>query len=126
MAAGVLVDSDVVIQYFRRDEVVTGPLDALALERRVAWTPVSIAEVVAGLRPMEEVAIAALMGSLQTLVLTEEVGWKAGLYLKRYRPSHGLRIADALIAAAAHVYGLRLWTRNVRHYPMRDLRFYRP
>jgi len=36
--------------------------------------------------------------------------------------SHGVEIADALIAAAAHVHGLTLCSRNLRHYPMRDLK----
>jgi len=35
-----------------------------------------------------------------------------------------VRIADALIAAAATTSGLRLWTLNRRHYPMKDLEFY--
>lgn len=126
MAVGVLVDSDVVIQYLRQEAPVTAVFDALLLERRVVWTPVSIAEVVAGLRPAEETAAAALLGALRTAALTDRVGLKAGQYVQRYRASHGLRVPDALVAAAAHVYGLRLWTRNRRHYPMRDIRLYRP
>jgi predicted nucleic acid-binding protein len=35
---------------------------------------------------------------------------------------HGVEIADALIAAAAQVHGLTLCTRNLRHYPMRDIK----
>lgn len=125
MAVGVLVDSDVVIQYLRRDEAVTRPFDALLVEERLAWTPVSIAEVVVGLRPAEAPAAAAMLGAIQTVPLTDAVGLKAGLYLQRYRPSHGLLVPDSLVAAAAHVHGLRLWTRNVKHYPMRDIRLYR-
>jgi predicted nucleic acid-binding protein len=37
-----------------------------------------------------------------------------------------LTLADALIAAAASTSGLRLWTRNRRHYPMDDLAFFLP
>jgi predicted nucleic acid-binding protein len=40
--------------------------------------------------------------------------------------SHAVELADALIAAAASVTGLRLWTLNRRHYPMPDVRFYEP
>ena len=36
--------------------------------------------------------------------------------------SHGVKIADALIAAAAHVHGRTLCSRNLRHYPMRDVK----
>ena len=46
--------------------------------------------------------------------------------LATFTRSHGLDIADALIAAAASTSGLRLWTLNRRHYPMRDLHFWEP
>jgi predicted nucleic acid-binding protein len=49
------------------------------------------------------------------------VGRKAGGHLARHADSHGVRIADVLIATAASVSGLRLWTLNRRHYPMEDL-----
>src|SRR5712692_5043563 len=39
-------------------------------------------------------------------------------YLARYAKSHGVEIADALVAAAAAVSGLRLWTLNRKLYPM--------
>ncbi len=125
MAVGVLVDSDVVIQYLRRDETIATAFDALLVDERLAWTPVSIAEVVAGIRPPEQALAAVLLGALQTVVLTGRIGHKAGMYLQRYRRSHGLLAPNALVAAAAHVHGLRLWTRNVKHYPMRDVRLYR-
>ena len=51
---------------------------------------------------------------------------RAIAYLSRYARTHGLEIADALIAAAAATGGLRLWTLNRRHYPMTDLLFYEP
>jgi predicted nucleic acid-binding protein len=33
-------------------------------------------------------------------------------------------LGDALIAAAASIHGLDLWTRNRKHYPMKDITFY--
>jgi predicted nucleic acid-binding protein len=35
-----------------------------------------------------------------------------------------LELGDALIAAAATTSGVRLWTRNRKHYPMADVRFH--
>jgi predicted nucleic acid-binding protein len=52
------------------------------------------------------------------------VGLRAGEYLRRYRKSHAVELGDALIAASAVASGARLWTRNRKHYPMRDLTFY--
>ncbi len=36
--------------------------------------------------------------------------------IKLYALSHGLRLADALIAASAMIYDLRLWTVNVNDF----------
>jgi predicted nucleic acid-binding protein len=43
-----------------------------------------------------------------------------GAYRRRYGPSHGVLILDALIAATAQVHGAHLVTRNARHFPMLD------
>ena len=37
-----------------------------------------------------------------------------------------MEIADALVAAAASLSGMRLWTLNRKHYPMEDVRFFEP
>ena len=118
-----LLDSDVVIAWLRRDDDVVGWLK----ERDVAgdvlgWTPVSVAEIGAGLRPREAFVLGDLTRVLHCVELDERVGRKAGTYRLRFGQSHGVEIADALIAAAAHVHGLTLCTRNLRHYPMRDIR----
>ncbi len=57
-------------------------------------------------------------------VLDSQVGRVAGSYLARFAGSHGLELGDALIAAAATTSGVRLWTRNRKHYPMADVRFH--
>jgi len=53
-----------------------------------------------------------------------ETGRQAGDYLRQYRKSHGLQVSDALIAAAAVLNRAALWTRNRKHYPMKELSFY--
>ena len=66
----------------------------------------------------------AFFHSRGEVVLDAIVGRRAGAYLSRYSRSHGVQIADALVAAAASVAGLHLWTLNRRHYPMTDLVFH--
>ena len=120
--ANYLLDSDVIIAWLRRD----GEVVAWLKERNTAgdvlgWTPVSIAEIGAGVRPREAFVLGDLGRVLQCIELDERVGRKAGTYRLRFGSSHGVEIADALIAAAAHVHGLTLCTRNLRRYPMRDI-----
>jgi hypothetical protein len=118
-----LLDSDVVIAWLRRDAPVVDWLqDRDGAGDFLGWTPVSIAEIGAGVRPREEFILGDLVRVLHCIELDERVGRKAGAYRQHFGPSHGVEVADALIAAAAHVHGLTLCTRNLRHYPMRDVK----
>jgi predicted nucleic acid-binding protein len=121
-----LLDSDVVIDWLRRDERVVHWLRARdSAGDYLAWTPVSVAEILAGLRAQEELVAGDLFRFLHCVELGEDVGRKAGRYRQTFGRSHGVEIADALIAAAAHVHGLVLCTRTLRHYPMRDVKKHR-
>ncbi len=87
-------------------------------------SPIAWAEVFAGLRAGEEPLTQAFFQARGEVVLDGPTGRLAGSYLARYARSHGVEIADALVAAAAVAGGLRLWTRNRKHYPMTDVKFY--
>lgn len=84
----------------------------------------SWAEIFAGLRPGEEAATEAFFEARGEVVLDAITGRRAATYIARYSRSHGLEIADALVAAAASTAGLRLWTLNRRHYSMDEVRFF--
>jgi predicted nucleic acid-binding protein len=110
---GILLDSDVIIEALRgRGDIV----DAIgAIEREGVPTyccAVSFAEIWAGLRPGEEAVTEAFFSARGEVALDATVGRRAGAYLARYSRSHGLEMADALVAGAASTAGLRLWTLN--------------
>ena len=92
--------------------------------RRVFYSPVTAAELWRGMRPREERQTTELLASLSCLLVTDEIGRLAGRYLQRFRPSHGVELADALIGATASVHGCELWTRNLKHYPTKDISFF--
>ncbi|HEV8439705.1 MAG TPA: PIN domain-containing protein [Methylomirabilota bacterium] len=125
--AGVLLDTDVIIEILRGRRAI---IDGLAtLEGRGVRTytcAVSWAELYAGIRPGEEVLTETFLGQRAEVVIDATTGRQAGQYLARYSKARGVEIADALIAAAASTSGLSLWTLNRRHYPMADLQFYEP
>jgi predicted nucleic acid-binding protein len=122
----VLVDSDVLIEVSRgRDhEVVAKWLRLAESDRVVLYSPVSVAELWAGARPREQEALNNLFRALVCAPIDEDVARQAGNYLNRYRRSHGVEIADALIAAGAVAQDAALWTRNRKHYPMHELSFF--
>ena len=51
---------------------------------------------------------------------------EAAAYLRQFRRSHNLELGDALIAATALQTGADLVTRNLKHYPMTDIRVVAP
>ena len=100
---------------------------ALELEKAGVPTycsPIAAAEIYAGMRAGEEPLTQAFFDARGEVLLDGRIGRFAGSYLARFGRSHAVEIADALVAAAAVVSGLRLWTRNRKHYPMSDVTFY--
>ena len=121
----ILLDSDVIIEWLRGHPPFTQQMIVLIeAHADLCWTPVSIAEILAGSRKSEDDAIADLFLLLEALPLTTDVGRRAGAYLKSYAKSHGVELGDALIAAAASSSDRQLWTLNKKHYPMKDIRFF--
>ena len=121
---GVLLDSDVVIEVFRGRTRIAAALSALEARGVATFTcAVVAAEIHAGLRAGEEGATESFFHARGDVGIDGTTGRRAGSYLARYAKSHGVEIADALVAAAAATTGLRLWTLNRKHYPMRDVRF---
>jgi predicted nucleic acid-binding protein len=115
----VLVDSDIPIEvsHGRDADIVSRWIDLSSSDAAVLYSPVSVAELWAGARPHEH-------GALTCVPIDQEAGRQAGVYLRRYRRSHGIEVADALIAASAMVSRAELWTRNRKHYPMKEVSFF--
>ncbi len=122
----VLVDSDILIEVARgRDsEIVARWLELAGSEVAILYSPVSAAELWAGARSREHETLRTLFNALTVVPIDAETGRRAGESLRQYRKSHGVELGDALVAAGAIASGARLWTRNRKHYPMKDLEFF--
>jgi len=125
--ARILLDSDVIIEWLRGHEpFVTKIAQLLQEHAQLFWTPVSVAEIYSGVRKSEETRAGKLFILLDPVLISPDTGKKAGEYLKSFAKSHGVEIADALVAACAFTEKASLWTLNRKHYPMRDLSFFEP
>jgi len=123
--ANILLDSDVIIEWLRGNEpFVTKIAELLEQHSQLFWTPVSVAEIYAGVRKSEETRAGNLFVLLESVSISPDIGKKAGEYLKLYAKSHGVESADALVGACAFIEKLPLWTLNRKHYPMKDLSFF--
>ena len=122
----VLVDSDILIEVSRAkdEDILSRWTDLSQSDSLILYSPVSAAELWAGARPQEHDALTNLFRTLLCAPIDRETGRQAGDYLRQYHKSHGLELGDALIASAAMLNRAELWTRNRKHYPMKELSFY--
>lgn len=122
----VLIDSDILIEVSRgRDQALLDRWEKLTKsDVPLICSPVSVAELWHGARPREHTTLRALFAAVECLPIDINIGQRAGDYLREYAKSHHVELGDALIAAAASIHNLELWTRNHRHYPMKNLVFY--
>lgn len=121
-----LIDSDILIEVTRaRDESILTRWDELSqTDTALFCSPVTVAELWHGARPHEHAPLTALFGVVQCIPIDFKTGQRAGDYLRQFARSHHVELGDALIAAANSIHDLQLWTRNRRHYPMKDISFY--
>ena len=80
---------------------------------------VSLMELHAGCRSQrEEGDIARIERTLKIHPVDAAIARRAGVFVRLYQASHALDDVDALIAATAEHYDVKLATLNVKHFPM--------
>ncbi len=121
-----LIDSDILIEVSRgRDTSILSKWTTLSKsDALILYSPITAAELWAGARAAEHEILESLFKALVCVPTDAAVGRQAGKYFRRYRKSHSLEMADALIAASAVANNAQLWTRNRKHYPMKELAFF--
>ena len=122
----ILVDSDVLIELARgrNERIASAWLELGVRQALILYSPITVAELWAGARPSEHATLRDMFDALVCVAITSEIGRQAGDFLNRYRKSHHLEIGDAMIAATAVQSRAVLWTRNRKHYPMKELTFF--
>ncbi|HOP27756.1 MAG TPA: type II toxin-antitoxin system VapC family toxin [Candidatus Sabulitectum sp.] len=117
MPAQIVMDTDILVDYLRgyppAVEYIRRNADSISIPAMVT------AELYAGARDEEELeTLDRFLGLFTLIPITAGIARAGGLYAKRYGKSHGIGLADAVIAAAAESRGAALKTLNVKHYPM--------
>ncbi len=113
----VIVDTDILIDAARgvRDAVVC--LEQIERQGTLATSIVTEMELIVGCRTKAELrALDRFLSRFQVLKLNERISDAAVDLLRRYRLSHGLLIADALIAASALLSDNPLVSKNQGDY----------
>ena len=112
----VLIDTDVLVWLFRGK-----PSAGQAIDKAdsVTLSSITYMELVQGVRNKEEFNL--LRKTIhdfrwEILPLNENISHTATVYMENYALSHGLQLADALIAASAVETGVALLSANTKHY----------
>ena len=112
-----IIDTDVLIDAGRGLSEAVAWLEQVAQRSVPAVSTITQMELMIGCRNKTEVrAVERFVSRFQILKLNERISDIAVDLLRHYRLSHGLLIADALVAATALHLNVPLVTRNQRHY----------
>jgi len=113
----VMVDTDVLVDYLRNYPLAVDYLEGLVTIPYVSV--LTVAELFTGVKEgKERKSLETLLETLQVVPLDDETAKLGGLWLRDYSKSHGVGLADALIAATAKLQGCTLVTLNTKHFPM--------
>lgn len=127
MASSFLIDSDILIDHLRKEKNALHFLETeIENDSLLFVSVISRVEIYAGIRKGEEDIVKSLFEMLTPVNVDVMIADRAGEYLQKFSKSHTLNIGDSLIAATAREMELRLVTRNVKHYPMKDIEILKP
>jgi predicted nucleic acid-binding protein len=117
MSDSILVDTDVMIDFLRGYDKAITFMDQFSSQ--IVLSPIVIAELYAGIKGNDELVILEHFISLfRVIPLSAEIAKMGGLYKRDFGKSHGVGLADAILAATADAEKAVLKTLNVKHYPM--------
>jgi len=114
-----LLDTDIIVNVGRDHAIAVEQMSALMTAGPVHISAVTEMELVIGCRNKAELRNLEMFLERFTIVpITPEITVSSITLLKAYRLSHGLLIADALIAATAIVTNRVLVSGNAKHFSM--------
>ncbi|HEY9866807.1 MAG TPA: type II toxin-antitoxin system VapC family toxin [Candidatus Obscuribacterales bacterium] len=112
-----LIDTDVLIDYLRANSQSIDFLENLT--QLLLISSITVAELYAGVREgKERTALNNFISVFEVVPIDEKIAILGGLYRRDYGKSHGVGLADALIAATANIKQAKLVTLNQKHFPM--------
>ena len=79
------------------------------------------AEVVFFMRPDEEETTELFLSQFKTEPVDQKIIDAAGVLYRKWQPSHGIDVNDAILAATSIRTGGRIFTLNIKHYPMPEV-----
>lgn len=127
MASSLLLDSDILIDHLRKEQKALEYMQReISVGSLLFISVISRTEILSGVRKGEEETIQSLFDLLTPVDVDIAIADQAGEYLMKFAKSHAVSIGDAIIAASAKEMGVILVSRNIKHYPMKDIKIIKP
>jgi len=112
-----LIDTDIVIDFLRGFDRAVKYIRSHSEE--IVLSVITVAELYAGVKNDDErQKLDDFVDLFPVLPVTSGIARTGGLYKRDYLKSHGVGLADGLIAATAETHDADLKTLNIKHYPM--------
>jgi predicted nucleic acid-binding protein len=116
MAERLLIDTDVRIDYLRGRAEAISYLESLT--EPLLISAITVAELYAGVREGEErIASEQFISIFDVIPVDDSIAANGGLIRGDYGKSHGVGLADAIIASTAEFRKAALVTLNKKHFP---------
>jgi len=117
MVKAILLDTDVLVDFLRGHSKAVAFVKAQS--DRIILSSIVIAELYAGVKGnAEQVALEDFISLFHVVPVDTEIAKTGGIYKRDYAKSHGVGLADAILAATAEAENAELKTLNTKHYPM--------
>jgi hypothetical protein len=117
MARSLLLDTDVLIDFLRGHSKAVAFVNTHSA--RIILSSIVVAELYAGVKgDAELVTLENFVSLFHVVPVSLQIAKIGGLYKHDYGKSHGVGLADAILAATAEAENAELKTLNIKHYPM--------
>jgi len=117
MSKSILLDTDILVDFLRGHSKAIAFVNARA--ERVLLSTIVVAELYAGVKgDLEQAVLDDFVSLFRIVSISVNIAKAGGLYKRDYGKSHGVGLADAILAATAEAEDAELKTLNTKHYPM--------
>jgi predicted nucleic acid-binding protein len=117
MERPILLDTDVLVDFFKGFDKAVAFVNKYC--DRIILSSIVVAELYAGVKgDAEENVLKDFISLFPVVPIDAAIGKAGGLYRRDYGKSHGVGLADAILAATAESENAEFKTLNTKHYPM--------
>jgi predicted nucleic acid-binding protein len=112
----ILCDTNIVVEIFMGNKEIIELVETVGLDN-VAISSITVMELYYGVLNKRELnKIKKNLKSIQVVNIDHDISKMSIKLTEQYSKSHGLQIPDAIIAATAIVWGVKIYTLNLKDF----------